>query len=69
MIFGPDTGAAGASICIFGFLAIAMIWAPANELTVFVLIGWRCFTMEVTVYSYRDLLCVPGARIRHSRRQ
>ncbi len=52
MIFGPDTGAAGASICIFGLLAIAMIWAPANELTVFVLIVWRYFTMEVTVYSF-----------------
>jgi membrane associated rhomboid family serine protease len=52
MIFGPDTGAAGASICIFGVMAVAMIWAPANELNVFVLFGWRWFTMEVTVYSY-----------------
>ena len=52
MIFGPDTGAAGASICIFGIMAVAMIWAPANELNVFVLFGWRWFTMEVTVYSY-----------------
>jgi membrane associated rhomboid family serine protease len=52
MIFGPDTGAAGASICIFGLLAIAMIWAPANELSVFVLLGWRYFTMEVTVYGF-----------------
>jgi len=52
MIFGPDTGAAGASICIFGLLAVAMIWAPANELTVFVMIGWRWFTMEVAIYSF-----------------
>jgi membrane associated rhomboid family serine protease len=52
MIFGPETGAAGASICIFGLLAIAMIWAPANEMNVFVLIVYRFFTMEVTVYSF-----------------
>jgi len=52
LIFGPETGAAGASICIFGLLAIAMIWAPANEMTVFVLFFYRFFTMEVTVYSF-----------------
>ncbi len=53
MLFsGSEIGAAGASICIFGLLAISMIWAPANELTIFVLVVWRYFTMEVTVYSF-----------------
>ncbi|MCI0360761.1 MAG: rhomboid family intramembrane serine protease [Planctomycetaceae bacterium] len=52
MIFAPEVGAAGASICIFGLLAIAMIWAPANEMSVFVLFFYRFFTMEVTVYSF-----------------
>jgi membrane associated rhomboid family serine protease len=52
MIFGPDTGALGASICIFGIMAVAMVWAPANELNVFVLFFHRHFTLEVTVYSY-----------------
>ena len=52
MLFAPETGAAGASICIFGLIAIAMIWAPANELNVFVLVGWRFFMMDVTVYAF-----------------
>jgi membrane associated rhomboid family serine protease len=52
LIFAPEGGAAGASICIFGLLAIAMIWAPANEMSVFVLFFYRAFTMEVTVYSF-----------------
>lgn len=45
-------GSCGASAVIYGMLAIALVWAPKNELTVFVLAGFRAFTFEVTIMSF-----------------
>jgi membrane associated rhomboid family serine protease len=58
MLLFADYGASlGASRAIFGLLLIAMVWAPANELQLFVLIGWRYFIFDVTVYNY-GIFCV-----------
>jgi membrane associated rhomboid family serine protease len=56
LIMAPEGSAAGASLCIFGLMAIAMVWAPANEMTVLAIfwIGFivRVITFEVTVYAF-----------------
>lgn len=46
---GDMTGSLGASAAIFGVMAMACIWAPVNELSVLLLLGWIPITFEVTV--------------------
>jgi membrane associated rhomboid family serine protease len=46
---GPMVGSLGASAAIFGVMAMACIWAPVNELSVLLLLGWIPITFEVTV--------------------
>ncbi len=52
---GP-TGAGGASGAIYGLLAIAMVWAPKNEITfkvvVFIVFIWRVLTLDVPILSF-----------------
>jgi len=56
LIFAEEGSAAGASLVIFGLLAIALVWAPANELNVLAVfvLGFyiRVITFDVTVYGY-----------------
>lgn len=47
---GDVEGGMGASAAIFGVMAMACVWAPANEISVFVWIGWVIhFTFDVSV--------------------
>lgn len=46
----------GASAIIFGLIAIAMIWAPANEMTCFFWGGVFSFTFEAPVYTVAAIL-------------
>lgn len=41
----------GASAIIFGLLAMAMVWAPQNEVEVFYWIAWRMGTTTLTIRS------------------
>lgn len=42
----------GASAIVFGLIAIALVWAPMNEVNCFVLLGFRpiAFTVPISVY-------------------
>jgi len=51
-----EGGALGASACIYGLIAIAMIWAPANEISCLVIISfWWTFTFDVTVWIFAGI--------------
>lgn len=53
---GPSHGAGGASGVIFALMAIALVWAPGNNIDVFVMVFWRfllrTFTFEVPVLLF-----------------
>ncbi|MEX0726273.1 MAG: rhomboid family intramembrane serine protease, partial [Planctomycetaceae bacterium] len=53
---GDSRGAGGASGIIFGLLAIAMVWAPKNEMICFAFFWFafviRAFTFEVTILTF-----------------
>lgn len=51
MLFAPGGGSLGASSIIYGLLAIAMIWAPMNEMSCVFLIIIRPIMFEVTLYT------------------
>ncbi len=42
------SGGGGSSLVIFGLLALCMIWAPKNELDVFIFFGIRAMTVEIS---------------------
>jgi len=42
----------GASAAIFGLVAMACIWAPINQLSIFVMLMFRFFTFEVSVVAF-----------------
>lgn len=46
------TGAGGSSLAVYGLLAICMIWAPKNELDVFIFIGIRALTVEISNLTF-----------------
>lgn len=43
---GPGGG--GSSLIVFGLMAVCMIWAPKNELDVFIFFGIRAMTVEIS---------------------
>ncbi len=49
------TGSVGASAAIFGIMAMACIWAPANQLSVLMFLGWYVFTFEIAVGYFAAL--------------
>jgi hypothetical protein len=46
---GLIPGSVGASAGIFGLMIMACLWAPVNELSVLMFLGWFVFTFDVTV--------------------
>jgi membrane associated rhomboid family serine protease len=56
MMLGYDgkqpAGAGGASGVIFGLLAISMIWAPRNDITLFMLFFLRPLVFEVSIVTF-----------------
>jgi membrane associated rhomboid family serine protease len=51
MLLADDGGSLGASGIIFGLIAIAMVWAPRNELSC-VLVFYRITTMDLPVATF-----------------
>lgn len=45
-------GSLGASSIIFGLMAISLVWAPKNELTCLVFIGFRPFNWDVPIMGF-----------------
>lgn len=45
----------GASTAIFGLLAISLVWAPKNEVSVFVLVAYRPFVFEMAIMWFAAL--------------
>lgn len=55
-LLAPDVpGTLGASAVIMGLLAMACVWAPVNELSVFMFVGFRAITFEVSVGIFAAL--------------
>jgi membrane associated rhomboid family serine protease len=52
MIFVSEGGSLGASGCIFGLLAIAMLWAPRNDFHCVAMFGYYIFTFDWSVLNY-----------------
>lgn len=45
-------GAVGASSAIMGLMAISLVWAPKNELKVFMILFFRVFVFDITIMWY-----------------
>src|SRR5207244_10680633 len=54
MIMASEGGSLGASAIIYGLTAIAMVWAPKNELSC-ILILYRVFTFDIPVATYASI--------------
>jgi membrane associated rhomboid family serine protease len=52
LVMAEDGGSLGASAIIYGLIAIAMVWAPKNELDCVLLLGFRVTTFELPVLTY-----------------
>lgn len=50
--YAQFNGSCGASAIIFGMLAMSLVWAPKNEVTVLVLLVIRPITFETTIMSF-----------------
>jgi hypothetical protein len=48
-LFAADGGSFGSSAIVYGLFAIALVWAPRNEVRFFYWILWRVGAMAVTV--------------------
>jgi membrane associated rhomboid family serine protease len=55
MMFAEEGGSLGASAIIYGLIAMAMIWAPRNELNCILLIGFRSLTIDLPVVTYAGI--------------
>lgn len=52
LTYAQFSGSCGASSIIFGMLAMSLVWAPKNEVTVLLFIGFRAVTFEATIMSF-----------------
>ncbi len=55
MLGFDEGGALGASGAIYGLIAIAMIWAPANEISVLCWFGFRPFSFDCTIWIFSGI--------------
>jgi membrane associated rhomboid family serine protease len=51
----PTGGSLGASSIVFGLVAVAMVWAPHNEVHGLYWIGWRTGTFEFPIVGFAAL--------------
>ncbi|MEZ6127360.1 MAG: rhomboid family intramembrane serine protease [Planctomycetaceae bacterium] len=52
MLPWQEGGALGASSAIMGLMAISLVWAPKNDLKVFMFLALRVFVFDVTIMWY-----------------
>ena len=51
LVFVTPPGSCGASSILYGMLAICLVWAPKNEVTCILLVGYRAVSFEITIMS------------------
>lgn len=47
-----NSGGQGASLIVYGLLAICVVWAPKNEMDVLIFLGYRVLLIEVTILTF-----------------
>lgn len=50
--YAEFSGSCGASAIIYGMLAMSLVWAPRNEVTLLLIIAFRAVTFEATIMSF-----------------
>jgi len=55
MVLAEEGGSLGASAIIYGLIAVAMVWAPKNELSCVLLWGLRPMTFELPIATYAGI--------------
>ncbi len=50
--YAQFSGSCGASAIIYGMLAMSLVWAPRNEVTLLLIIAFRAVTFEATIMSF-----------------
>lgn len=50
-----EGGSLGASAIIYGLIAIAMIWAPANEISCLFFVGFRSISFDCTIWIFSGI--------------
>lgn len=53
--FGDRNGSLGASAAIYGLMAMALVWAPKNDLQCFYWFGWRAGMAELSILFFAGL--------------
>lgn len=47
-----SSGGQGASLIVYGLLAICVVWAPKNEMDLLIFLGYRVLSVEVTILTF-----------------
>ena len=47
-----NSGGQGASLIVYGLLAICVVWAPKNEMDLLIFLGYRVLSVEVTSLTF-----------------
>jgi membrane associated rhomboid family serine protease len=47
-----NAGSQGASLIVYGLLAICVVWAPKNEMDLLIFLGYRVISAEVTILTF-----------------
>lgn len=57
LMLGAEEGASyGISSVVFGLVAISLIWAPWNEMSCVIVMGWRMLNTELTVLTLGEIM-------------
>ena len=46
------SGSGGASLIVYGLLAVCVVWAPKNEMDVLILLGYRAVSIEISILTF-----------------
>jgi len=58
MLGASEGGSLGASAAIFGIMAMALVWAPKNELSCIIIVYFRPFEFECTILGFSGFFLV-----------
>lgn len=55
MLLADGGGSFGASAIVYGLLATSLIWAPQNEMSCVIIVGWRILVTDLTVLTLAEI--------------